>query len=156
MSEKEKFEEVVCEMERHERMTAAEAWYDRDSWHKLCERLRESHKRELGCIADMRRQLERCGIYLGVVIRDSLIAEPEVEGLNTSDLADDVWEALHKKPPRNCDRFGSEEEAQIAFLNEVWLISVEDLKYDPFEGWTEQMKGEYAKWLMKPVVEEKK
>lgn len=56
-------------------------------------------------------------------------------------------------PVRNCDRFTSEDKAQVAFLNEVWLISVKDLSQDPFDGWTEQMKERYAKWLMEPAKE---
>ena len=50
--------------------------------------------------------------------------------------------------PRNCDRFFEETESMIAFLNEVWLISVKDLKECPFYEWTPLMKERYAKWLM--------
>ena len=53
--------------------------------------------------------------------------------------------------PRNCDRFEHEIDAQIAFLNEVWLISVDKdamLERDRFENWTDEMKAAYAKWLL--------
>ena len=52
---------------------------------------------------------------------------------------------------KNCHRFNNSEEAQIAFLNERWLTSVDDLKETPFDDWTEEMKSCYAKWLMSPV-----
>lgn len=62
-------------------------------------------------------------------------------------------EALDALPtsPRNCDRFGDELDAQLAFLNEEWLISVDKdsmLEKDKFENWTDEMRSAYAKWLM--------
>lgn len=59
-------------------------------------------------------------------------------------------------PARNCDRFGSEIDAQIVFLNEVWLISVDEstmLERDRFENWTDEMRSAYAKWLLAPAAE---
>lgn len=55
------------------------------------------------------------------------------------------------EPPRNCDRFGDELDAQLAFLNEEWLISVDRdsmLEKDRFENWTDEMRSAYARWLM--------
>jgi len=57
-------------------------------------------------------------------------------------------------PARNCDRFADELDAQLAFLNDVWLISVDKntmLEKDKFENWTEQMKTRYGRWLLAPV-----
>lgn len=57
-------------------------------------------------------------------------------------------------PARNCDRFQTELDAQLAFLNDVWLISVEKetmLERDKFENWTEQMKTRYGRWLLAPA-----
>ncbi len=54
-------------------------------------------------------------------------------------------------PARNCDRFADELDAQIEFLNEVWLIPVDKytmLERDKFENWTEEMKSRYANWLL--------
>lgn len=54
-------------------------------------------------------------------------------------------------PSRNCDRFADELDAQLAFLNEEWLISVDRdsmLESDRFENWTDEMRSAYAKWLM--------
>jgi hypothetical protein len=54
-------------------------------------------------------------------------------------------------PARNCDRHGDELDAQLAFLNEVWLISVDRdsmLEKDRFENWTDEMRSAYARWLM--------
>lgn len=56
--------------------------------------------------------------------------------------------------PRNCDRFNDELDAQLEFLNEVWLISVDKdtmLERDRFENWTDEMRLRYAKWLMAPA-----
>lgn len=53
-------------------------------------------------------------------------------------------------PARNCDRFADELDAQIEFLNDIWIISVTKdtmLERDKFENWTEEMKSIYAKWL---------
>lgn len=69
------------------------------------------------------------------------------------EFADKVQSAL-SAPSRNCDRFANELDAQIAFLNEVWLISVDKdtmLEWDKFENWTELMKSSYAKWLLAEV-----
>lgn len=58
------------------------------------------------------------------------------------------------RPIRNCDRFGDELDAQLAFLNEEWLISVDRetmLERDKFENWTCEMRSRYARWLMAPA-----
>ena len=71
------------------------------------------------------------------------------------DLKDAVEAAL-AAPPRNCDRFADELDAQLAFLNDVWLISVDKntmLEKDKFENWTEQMKTRYGRWLFAPMKE---
>lgn len=57
-------------------------------------------------------------------------------------------------PARNCDRYADELDAQLAFLNDVWLISVGKntmLEKDKFENWTEQMKTRYGRWLFAPA-----
>ena len=57
-------------------------------------------------------------------------------------------------PARNCDRFADELDAQLAFLNDVWLISVDKntmIEKDKFENWTEQMKTRYGRWLLAPA-----
>lgn len=65
----------------------------------------------------------------------------------------DLIDAALAAPPRNCDRFATETDAQIAFLNEVWLIGVSNLDRDPFDGWTNEMKSSYSKWLLAPATE---
>ena len=93
----EKFDDIVREMESHERKSAEEAWYDQKSWREMCQRLREAYKRDLGCMENMLHQLERCNKFLGIVIRDNLIPDPDVEEFTVSDLADDVWDAIHSQ-----------------------------------------------------------
>lgn len=59
---------------------------------------------------------------------------------------------------RNCDRFADELDAQLAFLNEVWLISVgreEMLERDKYENWTDEMRTRYSRWLLAPAAERK-
>lgn len=54
-------------------------------------------------------------------------------------------------PPRNCDRFVDELDAQLAFLNEVWLITVDRetmLEQDKYENWTDEMRKRFGKWLL--------
>ena len=101
---------------------------------------------QMGNVGRMRGILKKVHDWLGVLIRDSRPDDRCKECLGASDLADDVYDAIHS-PVRNCDRFSDETEAQVAFLNEVWLISVTDLKHDPFDEWTPEMKARYAKWL---------
>ena len=65
-------------------------------------------------------------------------------------------EKVLSKPPRNCDKYEEELDAQIAFLNDVWLISVDKetlLERDKFENWTDEMRSDYARWLMAPVTD---
>lgn len=68
-------------------------------------------------------------------------------------LAEAVLKALAAlfAPARNCDRFTDEVDAQLAFLNEVWLISVtrETMRErDKFDNWTCEMRSEFARWLL--------
>lgn len=102
---------------------------------------------QMGNVGRMRGVLKKVHDWLGVLIRDSRPDDRCKECLGASDLADDVYDAIHS-PVRNCDRFSDETDAQVAFLNEVWLISVTNLKDDPFDEWTPEMKARYAKWLM--------
>jgi hypothetical protein len=98
---------------------------------------------ERGNAAKMRRALEYikarlCHIYLRVY------EDPE-----RSEVVKIACAAL-SEPPRNCDRFDDELDAQLAFLNEVGRIFVTKdtmLERDKFENWTEKMKSGYAKWL---------
>ena len=78
-------------------------------------------------------------------------------GVYVSDMAEaiDNARAALAATSRNCDRFGGETEAMVAFLNEEWLISVKDLKECPFYEWTPLMKERYAKWLLAPSMEQK-
>lgn len=154
--EAEKFDSIVSEMQDHAVMKAEDAFYGQEDWLLLCNRLRTAHRRELANVAKMRDVLSKCEKYLSAVIRDSLIYENEVDGLNTSDLADDAWDAIHKSKIRNCDRFVDELDAQIAFLNEIGQLSVSKetiTETEMFENWTERMKEVYGRWLMETAKE---
>lgn len=101
-------------------------------------------------IGKIRNVLSRVHDWLGVLIRESCPSDRCSQCIGASDLADDVYDALHSKV-FNCDRFNDALDAQIEFLNEVWLISVDResmLERDKFENWTPEMKSRYAEWLM--------
>jgi len=104
---------------------------------------KEALEREaVGNAAKMREALRRCANYLDV--DDAGLCKDECDALR------EVMQSALSAPPRNCDRFAGELDAQLAFLKEVWLIFVTKdtmLERDKFENWTEKMKSIYAKWL---------
>ena len=140
-------------------MKADDAFYGYEDWLKLCKRLRTAHMREIANVAELRKALE--------IVRDAHYVETDNNGDSYEGFcveADDgtgrpiicVVESALGNPYRNCDRFVDELDAQIAFLNEVWLISVSKenmIEKDRFENWTEQMKERYGRWLMEHVKE---
>lgn len=105
---------------------------------------------EQGNIAAMREAL--------VLSRERIV---ETKGYYDADADKEDYEtllaaidAVLAAPDRNCDRFGDELDAQLAFMNEEWLISVDRdsmLEKDRFENWTDEMKSAYARWLMATV-----
>jgi len=75
-----------------------------------------------------------------------------------SDVAEaiDNARAALAKPVRNCDRFATETDAQIAFLDEERQIGVGNLGHYPldrWENWTNEMKSAYSKWLFANATE---
>lgn len=94
------------------------------------------------CLVDMCKYCSAEARALGL--------HPCLDGCETQKMA---MRAL-ARPIRNCDRFGDELDAQLAFLNEEWLISVSRetmLERDKFENWTNEMRSRYARWLMAPA-----
>lgn len=76
---------------------------------------------------------------------------------DVAEVMDEI-EKASSAPPRNCDRFVDELDAQLAFLNEVWLISVDRetmLERDKFENWSDEMKTRYGRWLLAHATERK-
>lgn len=104
-----------------------------------------------GNAAAMREALEKIRHEYGwgrIGCRTCVSSEADVE--RVSDLFEKQIDAALAAPARNCDRFADELDAQLAFLNDVWLISVDKntmLEKDKFENWTEQMKTRYGRWL---------
>lgn len=102
---------------------------------------------------EVRDALEACVIDMCTYCRAEARAlglPPCLDGCETQKMA---RKAL-SRPVRNCDRFGDELDAQLAFLNEEWLISVSRetmLERDKFENWTCYMRSCYARWLMAPA-----
>lgn len=80
----------------------------------------------------------------GVLVRNTDVCRPNV--------------GVKRAVPRNCDRFTDELDAQLAFLNEVWLISVDRetmTEQDAYENWTDEMRARYGRWLFAPATEQK-
>lgn len=105
---------------------------------------------QVGHVGKIRNILSRVHDWLGVLIRDGRPDDRCSQCIGASDLADDVYDALHSKV-RNCDRFADFVDAQIAFLNEVCLVSVARvsmMERHRFENWTPEMKARFALWLM--------
>lgn len=114
----------------------------------------EASRHKEGNAAAMREALEMMSSLFanGVICTSYANTQEEMEQIE--ELYRKAKAAL-SAPPRNCDRFSDETEAMVAFLNEVWLISVNNLKQDPFDEWTPEMKARYAKWLKEFRKEEK-
>lgn len=105
---------------------------------------------QIGNVGKLRNVLSRTLEWIGFLIRDSRPGNGCSKCMSVSDLADDLSDALNS-PVKNCDRFNDALDAQLEFLNEVWLISVDResmLERDKFENWTPEMKSRYAEWLM--------
>ena len=105
---------------------------------------------QFGNTASMRKALE--------VLDDAIYFDTDDHGIHIDmdgkDPSEVIGEAL-SKPPRNCDKYETEQDAQIAFLNDVWYISVTKdtmLERDKFENWTDEMRSAYARWLMAPAT----
>lgn len=73
------------------------------------------------------------------------------------ELIEKYTDAALSSKQRNCDRFNSTLSAQLAFLNEVWLISVDEstmLERYKWGNWTDEMKARFVKWLYDYATEE--
>lgn len=118
---------------------------------------------EANNIAAMRDALEKCA-NMGEQIDCQLGSSDETVYAFRHErcLAHNISEcarAALAAPARNCDRFGDELDAQLAFLNEEWLIGVDRktmLARDQFENWTCHMRSCYARWLMAPAAKKQK
>lgn len=104
-------------------------------------------------VVAMRKASERLSMLVGNWI-DHL---PPVVRQEASDLLEEL-DATLSAPARNCDGFVDELDAQLAFLNEVWLISVSRktmLEQDKYENWTDEMRESYGRWLLAPMTKQK-
>ena len=101
------------------------------------------------------------GGYRFVIHADQSGFRPHIKVMDQKEVLnrvmDELVDCINKgaaalaAPARNCDRFDDELDAQLEFLNEVWLISVDRdtmLERDRIDNWTREMCLGYAKWLM--------
>lgn len=153
------FAGIIAEMREHIAMKMSDAWYTQDEWRNLCNRLEAAVNNEKK--ANLQGN--------NAAIREALVmvCDAFTDGLITTDLEKDLsrFDAICEKvksalsePARNCDRFKDELDAQLAFLNEVWLISVDRktmLVRDKYENWSDEMRAKYGRWLLAPVAERK-
>jgi hypothetical protein len=102
---------------------------------------------QIGNFGRMRNALSTVSAWLNIFEKE---VKPRDNTYSASEIKGKVDEALNSRV-RNCDRFNDALDAQLEFLNEVWLISVDRgsmLERDKFENWTPEMKARYAEWLM--------
>lgn len=126
------------------------------SWHhREMEELILRHGKEIAKLKDQTGNA--AAIYNALkTIHDKVNSLNEECGVDPVEIRDIARAAL-SKPVRNCDRFADELDAQLAFLNEVWLISVDRetmLERDKYENWTDEMRTRYGRWLLAPAAQE--
>jgi hypothetical protein len=167
-------------MREHIAMKMSDAWYTQDEWRNLCDRLEEAVNNERKALENF---YARCASEANMQGNNAAIREAlkAINCINTGGLKrllvelveSDIFDgglinktisAVEKArrvlstPARNCDRFADETDAQIAFLNEVWLISVDRktmLVRDKYENWSDEMRAKYGRWLLSPAAERK-
>ena len=113
---------------------------------ELAYRLEAAHKRERGNTAKLREALIEIERKVNSLDENCAVDPVEIR---------DIARAALAEPPRNCDRFADELDAQLAFLNEVWLISINRetmTEQDAYEKWTDEMRTGYGRWLLAPAT----
>lgn len=104
----------------------------------------------------MREALELVRLYISNGPEEesrAYVKNGQIEMLFALEVLDTISAAL-SATPRNCDMFSDETEAQLKFLNDVWLVSSDKesmLERHRIENWTEEMLLRYARWLLAPV-----
>ena len=104
--------------------------------------------------AAMRNALEKCRALAETIWQSKGGEDVSAEIAELKDLISTALAAPH----RNCDRFADELDAQLAFLNEVWLISIDRetmTEQDTYEKWTDEMRTRYGRWILAPATEQK-
>lgn len=129
-----------------------------EEWKQLCDRLEAAAKREHGNAAAMRAAVAEVVRQMTNEITDLSHVPSSAGTVMALTWYRGLLKKAIEKPSRNCDRFADELDAQLAFLNEVWLISVDHdtmLERDKYENWTDEMKARYGRWLLAPASEKK-
>ena len=126
--------------------------------------MRARPKKETGChvnTAAMREALVAVKKSIDDIGKSSLDCDPTILMAALTQVCARLSARIERAlsaPPHNCDRFADELDAQLAFLNEVWLISVDRetmLERDKFENWSDEMKTRYGRWLLAQATETK-
>lgn len=113
----------------------------------------QGHNYEGVNAAAMREALVAVKKSIDGIGASSLDGDPEILMMSLTQVCARLSSRIERAlsaPPRNCDRFADELDAQLAFLNKVWLISVERetmLERDKFKNWSGEMKTRYGRWL---------
>jgi hypothetical protein len=135
--------DIVNEMIAKTSKTKEEAWYNKDDWYKLCSRIKAAHVAEY-------QGAYRNGYNEGVIAgRQEVRKENDMDGI----LKFRKEKVSPTTQSRNCDVYRDETDAQLKFLNDVWLVSADResvLDRHKLENWTEEMLMSYARWLFFP------
>lgn len=129
-------------------------WTDRSAElvKKCNEHYANAHKSERGDRAKLREALSTA-----IILLMACEWPDDAPMKDIAEVMDEIGKAL-AAPQRNCDRFADELDAQLAFLNEVWLISIDRetmTEQDAYENWTDEMRTRYGRWLLAPATEQK-
>ena len=111
---------------------------------------------EVSNVKAMREALEFADRELRAATEDDRYGDDLVYLVGCMREVASACRAALSAPQRNCDRFVDELDAQLAFLNEVWLISIgrETMtEQDAYENWTDEMRARYGRWLLAPAKE---
>ena len=117
----------------------------------LQSRVANAHKSECGDRAKLREALSTA-----IILLMACEWPDDAPMQDITEVMDEIGKAL-SAPQRNCDRFADELDAQLAFLYEVWLISIDRetmTEQDAYENWTDEMRARYGRWLLAPATEQ--
>lgn len=163
--------EAAVDRERRQYQKLHDCFWDKGAVQCIIRRMRDSRDDLARAYPEAARELDyyadeliraRCDRAAGNAAALRKAVDWPCERMADMDATFDPFEveclcAAHSAPARNCDRFADETDAQLAFLNEVWLISVDResmLERDRYENWTDEMRARYGQWLLAPAAQE--
>lgn len=140
--------DIVAEMRAKTAKSKDEAWYDKEKWRKLCQRIEMAWEREAKAIATENAVLPAVCITKPVgnaaKMREAL--EMCVVEYSSDEEAEVAWfkaKAALAAPPRNLDRFSSREEAFAEWFLYNLSKKISSLRWVDFVDWLfAEVKGD--------------